>query len=232
MKYFQVTIFFLLLGFILLARADAAACRHLPSCGCQWRCSFHQHPHQQPVSFYRREEGGGNTVADIIRRYAIMFQLEEALIRAIIKAESNYDPQALSKKGAMGFMQLIPETAREMQVTNPFNPEENIRGGSRYLRLMLNQFDEDVELALAAYNAGPGAVSRYGGIPPFEETKTYVRAGEKISSGLPPEKRRSPMNFRSDFLFKCFICSRRGYQVLTAKRSCFLLLKLQRTRVG
>ncbi len=79
----------------------------------------------------------------------------------------------------MGMMQLIPETARLMNVDDPFNPEENIRGGSRYLRHMLNQFNNNLEFAIAAYNAGPNAVRRHGGIPPYEETRTYVKRVKK-----------------------------------------------------
>lgn len=111
---------------------------------------------------------------DIISRYSSHYGLDDSLVRAVIKAESNYNPQARSNKGAQGLMQLIPETARDMQVSDPFDPEDNIRGGSRYLRLMLDQFGGNVELALAAYNAGPNAVKRFGGIPPYQETQNYV----------------------------------------------------------
>ncbi len=111
---------------------------------------------------------------DIIQRYSTHYGLDDALVRAVIKAESNYNPQARSHKGAQGLMQLIPETARDMQVIDPFDPEDNIRGGSRYLRLMLDEFGGNVELALAAYNAGPNAVKRFGGIPPYQETQNYV----------------------------------------------------------
>lgn len=136
-------------------------------------------------SFYRAERRPGEPSAgsaqlvhaykDIIRHYANSYRLEEALVKAVIKAESNYNPQAVSRKGARGLMQLIPETARQMRVNDPFDPMQNIRGGSNYLRLMLDQFNGNVDLALAAYNAGPGAVQRYGGIPPYEETRTYVK---------------------------------------------------------
>ncbi|MFA5516212.1 MAG: lytic transglycosylase domain-containing protein [Desulfuromonadales bacterium] len=179
MKFSSMTILgacfcLLLLAIPEIPRADIY--RHVDANGV---VHFTNTPTTGQFSFYRKEGSGGNTVGDIIRRYSSMFNLEEALIRAVIKAESNYNPRALSKKGAMGFMQLIPETARDMQVTNPFNPEDNIRGGSRYLRMMLNQFNDDLELALAAYNAGPATVRRYGGIPPFEETKTYVERVKK-----------------------------------------------------
>lgn len=112
---------------------------------------------------------------DLIRRHANSFRLEEALVKAVIKAESNYQSRVVSHKGAQGLMQLIPETARDLRVTNPFDPSENIRGGSEYLRRMLDLFNNDLELALAAYNAGPNAVQRYGGIPPYTETRNYVQ---------------------------------------------------------
>lgn len=112
---------------------------------------------------------------DIIRRHASSYHLEEALLKAVIKVESDYQPSVVSKKGAQGLMQLIPETAKDLKVSNPFDPYENIRGGSEYLRMMLDLFNEDVELALAAYNSGPNAVKRYGGIPPYDETRNYVK---------------------------------------------------------
>jgi len=109
-----------------------------------------------------------------IRQAATLYQIPEQLVRAVIKCESDYDPRALSPAGAMGLMQLIPETALRMQVRDPWDPRENIFGGTRYLRVLANMFNGDLELTIAAYNAGEGAVSRYGGIPPFEETQAYV----------------------------------------------------------
>lgn len=145
---------------------------------------FTNTPTGTQYSFYRKESGGGasvgnRAVSEVIRQYASQFKLEEALIRAVIKVESDYNPLAVSRKGAMGMMQLIPETARLMKVADPYNMEENIRGGSRYLRLMLDEFGE-IELALAAYNAGPGAVRRYRGIPPYAETRSYVEKVKKF----------------------------------------------------
>jgi soluble lytic murein transglycosylase-like protein len=140
---------------------------------------FTNTPTQGHYKFFRKESGAPDDVSDIIRRYAARFRLEEALVRAVIKAESNFNPKAVSHKGAIGMMQLIPSTARLMDVDDPLNPEENIRGGSRYLRLMLDEFDGNLELALAAYNAGPNAVKRHGGIPPFAETRTYVERVKK-----------------------------------------------------
>jgi soluble lytic murein transglycosylase len=112
---------------------------------------------------------------DLIRANARAYRLEEALLKAVIKVESNYNPLSLSDKGAQGLMQLIPATARLMKVSDPFDPADNIRGGSNYLRQMLDQFNGNLDLALAAYNAGPNAVLRHGGIPPFDETRVYVQ---------------------------------------------------------
>jgi soluble lytic murein transglycosylase-like protein len=110
----------------------------------------------------------------LIRRMARMHGLSPALVKAVIRAESNFDPDARSHKGAMGLMQLMPGTARAMGVDDPWLVEENVQGGTRYLRSMVNRYG-DVRLALAAYNAGPEAVDRYGDVPPFEETQEYVR---------------------------------------------------------
>ncbi len=110
-----------------------------------------------------------------IRTAAQANAVEESLIRAIIHAESAYQPDAVSPKGAQGLMQLMPETQKELQVENPFDPEQNIRGGATYLAQLLDEFQGDVEMAAAAYNAGPGAVQRHRGIPPYDETQEYVR---------------------------------------------------------
>ena len=112
---------------------------------------------------------------DEIRSAAAFNAIDESLIRAIIHAESAYQPDAQSPKGAQGLMQLMPSTQAEMQVSDPFDPAENIRGGARYLSRLLEEFKGDVKLAAAAYNAGAAAVYRYGGIPPFDETQEYVR---------------------------------------------------------
>jgi soluble lytic murein transglycosylase-like protein len=101
--------------------------------------------------------------------------LDPALVFAIIKAESDFDPYAISSRGAMGLMQLRPETAYRMGVGDILDPRENIEGGARYLKFLLGLFDGDLDLSLAAYNAGEEAVEKYGDIPPYEETQTYVR---------------------------------------------------------
>jgi soluble lytic murein transglycosylase-like protein len=112
---------------------------------------------------------------DEIRAAAQVFTVDDSLIRAIIHAESAYQPEALSPRGAQGLMQLMPATQKELQIDDVFDPISNIEGGTLYLSQLLNQFDHDVDLAAAAYNAGPGAVREYGGIPPYKETREYVR---------------------------------------------------------
>lgn len=109
-----------------------------------------------------------------IRQAASLYQIPEALVRAVIKVESNYDPRAVSPANARGLMQLIPETAERMQVRDIHDPRQNIFGGVRYLRILANLFNGDLELTIAAYNAGENAVIRFGGIPPYEETQSYV----------------------------------------------------------
>jgi soluble lytic murein transglycosylase-like protein len=112
----------------------------------------------------------------IVQEHANRHSLRPELVRAVIQVESGFDPRALSPKGAMGLMQLMPDTARQLGVRNPWDPEQNIRGGTLYLRQLLDQYDGNEELALAAYNAGSGAVKRYGGrVPPYRETRDYVR---------------------------------------------------------
>ncbi len=113
--------------------------------------------------------------SDEISTAAARYSVDESLIRAIIHAESAYQPDALSPKGAQGLMQLMPAVQEELQIAKPFDPESNIEGGTYHLARMLKQFDDSVELAAAAYNSGAAVVVEYGGIPPFSETREYVR---------------------------------------------------------
>jgi soluble lytic murein transglycosylase-like protein len=105
------------------------------------------------------------------------------LVRALVKVESNFNPNAVSRKGAMGLMQLMPQTARQLKLTNPFNPEQNIDAGVRHLRDLLDTYGGDVRLSLAAYNAGMGAVARSAGVPHYTETRNYVKRITQIYSG-------------------------------------------------
>jgi len=111
---------------------------------------------------------------EYIRQAATLYQIPEELVRAVIRVESDFDPRAVSPANARGLMQLIPETAERMMVTDSFDPRQNIFGGVRYLRVLANLFNGDIQLTIAAYNAGEGAVIRYGGIPPYQETQDYV----------------------------------------------------------
>lgn len=117
----------------------------------------------------------GKDVTELARYYAGIYLIDENVILAVIKAESNFDAKAVSRAGARGLMQLMPATAAEMGVTDIFDPAQNIAAGTQYLAKLLNIFDNELDLALAAYNSGPSTVERYGGIPPYKETQSYVK---------------------------------------------------------
>jgi soluble lytic murein transglycosylase-like protein len=121
---------------------------------------------------------------EVVHRESERFGLDPQLIRAVIRVESNEDPKAISSKGAQGLMQLMPDTARELGVRDAFRPHENVRGGITYLASLIERFRGRLDLALAAYNAGPGAVERHGGIPPYPETQEFVRKVLDIYSRL------------------------------------------------
>jgi soluble lytic murein transglycosylase-like protein len=121
----------------------------------------------------------------IIERYADRYDIDPTLVRAVIQVESNFNPRCVSSKGARGLMQLMPATARRFGVTNIHDPEQNIHGGVRYLAYLMKLFNEDLPRVLAGYNAGENAVIRYGGIPPYEETSTYVVRAMTVYRGRP-----------------------------------------------
>ena len=131
---------------------------------------------------------------ELIVEHARQHDIRPDLVRAVVQVESAFNPHAVSPKGAQGLMQLMPATARELGVINPFDPEQNVSGGVRYLRQLLDRYGNDEQLALAAYNAGPGTVDRYGQeVPPYKETQKYVTkisqmAGESIPAKLPIRK--------------------------------------------
>ena len=110
-----------------------------------------------------------------IDRHSADQSLDPKLVQALIQVESGFNHRARSHKGAMGLMQLMPGTASQLRVSNPYDPDENVRGGTQYLRQMIDRFSGRLDLAVAAYNAGPGAVERYNGIPPYRETRDYVK---------------------------------------------------------
>ena len=122
------------------------------------------------VSNERYEHDFDPYIAEASKRHGVSFPL----VKAIIKAESDFNPKAISKKGALGLMQIMPENLEILQIQDPFDPWENIMGGTRYFRMMLDRFNGKLPLSLAAYNAGPTVVDRYNSIPPFKETEDYI----------------------------------------------------------
>ncbi|MDG2305977.1 MAG: lytic transglycosylase domain-containing protein [Candidatus Binatia bacterium] len=117
----------------------------------------------------------GREMREMIATTAYRFDLEPALMHAVVRAESGFNPQAVSRAGARGLMQLMPATALEVGVRDVFHPQDNLNGGASYLRGLIDRYSGDVHLALAAYNAGPGAVESHGGVPPYAETQEYLR---------------------------------------------------------
>ena len=118
-----------------------------------------------------------------IDRAAARHNVDPSLVRSVVKVESNFNPNAVSRKGAMGLMQLMPSTARSLNVSNPFDPQQNVDAGVRHLRRLLDSYGGDVRLSLAAYNAGSGAVARSAGVPHFRETQNYVRRITNLYNG-------------------------------------------------
>ena len=161
-------------------------------------------PAVKPVDWvtrgFRQNRSSSNAIPlaeidELVHHTADRFQVDPQLVHAIIKVESAYNPRAVSRKGAMGLMQLIPATAQRFGVANPFDPKQNLEGGVTYLSYLLNLFGGDLALSLAAYNAGENAVLRRGGIPWIPETQNYVRkVTELYSPGtlVPPAKQQRP----------------------------------------
>jgi soluble lytic murein transglycosylase-like protein len=148
--------------------------------------------------------GGTATQGDIdnaIEQAAARHNVDPNLVRAVVKVESNFNPNAVSRKGAMGLMQLMPSTARQLKVNNPFDPEQNVDAGVRHLKQLLENYGGDIKLTLAAYNAGAGAVARSSGVPHYAETQNYVRRITNLYygvSGFEPGASRNPVTVQRD----------------------------------
>jgi soluble lytic murein transglycosylase-like protein len=136
-------------------------------------------------------------IARFIMGYAEQYELDPALLRAIIQVESNFNPTAVSPKGARGLMQLMPLTAAALHVLDPFDPSENIRAGAAEVRRLLDRFQGDMRLALAAYHAGEGRVMQYLGVPPLKSTQAYVERVLRIHKGFAEEQDVSPVEHQS-----------------------------------
>jgi soluble lytic murein transglycosylase-like protein len=148
--------------------------------------------------------GATATPGDIdsaIEQAAARHNVDPNLVRAVVKVESNFNPNAVSRKGAMGLMQLMPSTARQLKVNNPFDPEQNVDAGVRHLKQLLESYGGDIKLTLAAYNAGAGAVARSSGVPHYAETQNYVRRITNLYygvSGFEPGASRNPVTVQRD----------------------------------
>lgn len=135
--------------------------------------------------FNKAAKSGTESMDAVFEEAAAIYGVPEKLLKAVAKAESNFNPNAVSKAGAIGVMQLMPATARSLGVTDPYDARQNIMGGAKYLKENLERFGGNVSLALAAYNAGPNSVQKYGGIPPYKETQNYVKTVTSYMSGAP-----------------------------------------------
>ncbi len=133
---------------------------------------------------FRGAAASPGDVDSAIEQAAARHNVDPNLVRAVVKVESNFNPNAVSRKGAMGLMQLMPSTARQLKVKNPFDPEQNVDAGVRHLKQLLESYDGDIKLTLAAYNAGAGAVARSSGVPHYAETQNYVRRITNLYYGV------------------------------------------------
>ena len=171
----------ILMSFLFTVPASADIYRYTDERGIT---IFTDTPRHEGYKVYMREKAAFRTLSgtagyypyrDVVHRACLIYGMDEALIRAVIEVESDFDRYAVSTAGARGLMQLMPETISHMGVENPWDPEQNVQAGTRYLKRLLRKFPGKMEMALAAYNAGLTNVLRYGAVPPFPQTEDYVR---------------------------------------------------------
>ncbi len=170
-------VFLLFILFIFSAEISSAAVyKYVDQRG---RVHYSNVPVMSQYRYYQAETGDAAhtpvSVNQLIKHYAQKNDLDVNLVRAVVKAESNFNSRAVSAKGAIGLMQLHPGTIKDLKINDPFDPSSNIAGGTKYLRWMLSRFNGNVDFALAAYNSGPSTVERYNGIPPYAETQSYIK---------------------------------------------------------
>lgn len=175
------TVLLAILALLLAVPAAADVYRYVDKNGT---IHFTDRPKHPGYELFLREKrsykslpasGGYYPYKDVVNRACMMHGMDEALVRAVIEVESDFNRYAISTAGARGLMQLMPETMFYLGVRNPWDPDQNVQGGTMYLKNLLSRFSGDMKLALAAYNAGPGAVERYGSIPPYPQTRDYVQ---------------------------------------------------------
>lgn len=161
-------------------QAISAVYKYVDAAG---RVHFSNVPVHGRYTFFCAEDSDSSletaSVNSLVQHYARKYALDPDLVKAVVKAESNFDPACVSTAGARGLMQVMPATAAEMQIYDLSDPSQNIAAGSRYLRRMFKRFSGDMDLALAAYNAGPSVVEYYGGVPPYKETRMYLKNVKK-----------------------------------------------------